>query len=66
MKKRFSLNKAEWTINKEEQYRKDCEDILYKNGKQIFIVDNEVYLKSDESNKLLAKINKPQSMWYEI
>jgi hypothetical protein len=66
MRKRASLKKADWSIKREEQYRKNCEDILYKNGKEIFIAGTEVYLVSQGIKTFFISIDKPRSMWYEV
>lgn len=66
MKRRNSLNKAEWSNNREDQYRKDCEGILFRNGEKVLIVENEVYLISGEQKLLLMHLDKPKSTWYEI
>lgn len=66
MKKRHSLYKAEWSKTREEEYRKDCEDILLKKAQEILLDDNKVYLKSSEGKSLLMHVDKPKSIWYEI
>jgi hypothetical protein len=66
MKKRHSLDKAEWSETREQLYQKDCEDILLNNGQVLLFDDNKVYLKSGEEKALLMHVDKPKSMWYEI
>jgi len=66
MKKRHSLYKAEWSEAREEQYQKDCKDILLNNGQELLFDNNKVYLKSGKKKSLLMHVDKPQSMWYEI
>jgi hypothetical protein len=66
MKKRSSLSKAQWSHSREEQYRKFCDEILFKKHVELSIRDDQVYLKSENQETFLLKIDKKKSLWYEI
>ena len=66
MKKRYSLEKAEWSETREKQYQQDCENMLLNNGQELLFDENKVYLKSGKEKILLMHVDKPKSMWYEI
>ena len=66
MKKRASLDKAHWTNTREEQYRNDCDEILFVINSELIIKTDIVYLKSENQETFLLKIDKSKSMWYDI
>jgi len=66
MKKRFSHSKAEWTESREEEYRKYCDEILFNKKLELIIKGNGIYLKSENKEVILLKVDKPKSMWFEI
>ena len=65
MKKRSSINKAEWSYTREEEYRKECEAILLKTNSELIFSGDEIYLKSETQQIFLLKIDKSKSKWYE-
>ena len=65
-KKRFSRSKAEWTPEREEDYYKMCNDLLYNMQQTIRIEERKVFIRVDDVETLLLEILKPKSMWYEI
>ncbi|NNV58024.1 hypothetical protein [Limnovirga soli] len=66
MKKRSSLDKAQWTNTREEQYRKACDEILFVINSELIIKTDKVYLKTENHEIFLLKIDKSKSMWYEL
>jgi hypothetical protein len=66
MKIRHSLDKAKWSNTREEQYQKYCDEILFGTNSKIVINEDNVYLKFEDMETLLLKIDKSKSMWYEI
>ena len=42
MKGRFSIKKAEWSDTREQQYRKDCLDIVFQFGDNLEKIDDSV------------------------
>ena len=66
MRKRFSTYKAEWSNNREEDYYKKCDEILFRLRYELSFNGNEVYLKSEKQTELLLRVDKDKSKWYEI
>ncbi len=66
MKIRHSLDKAQWSHTREEQYQKYCDEILYGTNSKLVINEDKVYLKSEDEETFLLEIDKSKSMWYEI
>ncbi|MES1198059.1 MAG: hypothetical protein ABUL41_02160 [Chitinophagaceae bacterium] len=66
MKVRSSLYKAKWTHTREEWYKKECEEILFRAKSKLIIDDISVYLAVENEKKILLKINNPKSKWFQI
>ena len=66
MKVRSSLGKAKWTHTREEWYKKECEEILFKTKSKLFIEDERVYLMSYTKKEFLLEIDNPKSKWFQI
>jgi hypothetical protein len=65
LRKRASVDKAEWSDTREEQYRKDCQNIVFKFGDTFDNVDGTVYITQNDVRIEIAKPNKTKSFWYE-
>jgi hypothetical protein len=66
MKKRASQKAAEYSINRAETYRKKCDEILYREGIELEIEEQLVYVKRSGQKTLLLEITNPKTMWFEI
>jgi len=66
MKRRSSLYKAQWTLSKEEEYRKSCDELLYGTHFKLDIRGNKVYMKSEDEESFLLEIDKSKAMWFQI
>lgn len=65
MRKRHSIEKAEWSETRETQYRKDCKDMVFSFGDRLIEVDGTVYLKRKEVEIKVLKPLKRKTFWYE-
>ncbi len=66
MKIRSSLAKAKWTDTREEDYQRECEEILFKKKSKVIIDNEDVYVVIDNQKDFLLKIKKQKSKWFEI
>jgi len=57
-KKRFSVDKAEWSAEREEFYREHCEDIAYQSGSVVVERDGKVYIDGDV-------LSEGKRKWYQ-
>ncbi|MEK4525315.1 hypothetical protein NST38_07940 [Paenibacillus sp. FSL H8-0104] len=65
MRKRHSIEKAEWSETRETHYHKDCKDIVFSFGDRLIEVDGTVYLKRKEVEIKVIKPLKRKTFWYE-
>jgi len=65
MRKRHSIEKAEWSETRETHYRKDCKDMVFSFGDRLIEVDGTVYLKRKEVEIKVIKPLKRKTFWYE-
>jgi hypothetical protein len=66
MKKRASLKAAEYSIDRAEWYKQQCDEILYQKRIELQIDEPKVYVKGKEQKTLLLEITNPKTMWFEI
>jgi len=66
MKKRASQKAAEYSIERAEWYRQQCDEILFQKGIELQIDDLNVYVKQNDQRTLLLEIANPKTMWFEI
>jgi hypothetical protein len=66
MVKRSSVDKANWSLTREQWYQKECDKILFDNESNIRVNDSDVYLRSTDKEELFLQITKPKTTWYEI
>jgi hypothetical protein len=62
---RESVKYANWTKEREEWYFKECDEILYRTGFKLDIVELKVYLESDKK-KIVLVLDNPKSKWFQI
>ncbi|MBY0159718.1 hypothetical protein H0178_28700 [Cytobacillus firmus] len=63
--KRFSVQKSEWSDKREEDYKKECFNIVYEFGHKLNVEDDRVFLMMSEMNIEILKPLKFGSFWYE-
>lgn len=66
MKLRQSVKYANWTKAREEWYKKECEEVLYRTKSELNIDNEKVYLKKDGEKNLLLSIANRKSKWFQI
>jgi len=66
MKKRSSVEKANWSSTRDEWYQEESNKILFDRQMNIKISDNNIYLQSSTKEEFFLQISKPKTMWYEI
>lgn len=66
MKERASVKAAKWTSTREEWYKKECDEILFKTKSKIIIEDLEVFILSNNQKTFLLTIDIPKSTWFRI
>lgn len=65
MKKRSSVDKANWSDTREEQYKKDCLDIVFKFGDILETINRTVYIIKKAQRIEITKPYNPKTFWYE-
>ena len=66
MKVRRSVKYANLTKTREEWYKKECDEMLFRTKSKINIDDTKVFLISNNQEKLLLEIDNPRSTWFLI
>ncbi|AQU77181.1 hypothetical protein [Priestia megaterium] len=65
LNKRFSIKKAQYSSEREKEYKKYCSEIVFKFGDTLSVKDNSVYVfKAEEEIKLIQPL-KSKTFWYE-
>lgn len=65
MKKRVSIEKAKWSNSREEQYKKDCLDIIAGFGDTMGIKECTALIIKNGEQIEISKPDKPKTFWYE-
>jgi hypothetical protein len=65
MKKRASVNKAEWSETREEHYERTARDIAYANGFSIALEDGKTVSVRDGHKSILCAPSRPKRLWFE-
>lgn len=65
MKRRSSIEQAEWSIERENQYKKDCFNLAFDYGDKLKTNVDAVYLIKDGKEIELARPLKQNTFWYE-
>ena len=63
---RQSVKCANWTKTKEDLYKKDCDEILFRAKSKIIIDDTEVFIVNDNQKNYLLTIDNPKTAWFQI
>ncbi len=65
MKERFSNEKAKWSNERENSFRKKCEEMAFSVKAKLILRDGKTYLLIEKSEVFLCEPVKQKSMWYE-
>ncbi len=65
MKKRFTVDKAEWTSSREEFYKKECYNLSYINQDKLLVENQAVFIQNNKEKIHLIKPIKEKSFWFE-
>jgi len=63
--KRFSVQKSEWSNKREEDYKKECFNLVYEFGHKLIVEDDRVYLMMSEMKIEISNSLKFGTFWYE-
>lgn len=63
MKRRFLVDKAEWSDEREEHYKKDSHDIVFSFGDRLEITDHTVYILKNDEQIEISKPYKSKAFW---
>ncbi|MGR6542598.1 hypothetical protein [Paenibacillus tundrae] len=65
MRKRYSIEKAEWSETREKEYEQECRDIVFKFNDTLVQREGVIYLnKKDGQNVVIEPLNQ-KTLWYE-
>lgn len=62
---RHSVDAAEWSSEREDQYQRNCHDIAKRAGIGLVVRDSSVYVQEGALESLLVTAAKPKRLWYE-
>jgi len=63
--KRFSIEKAQHSNEREKEYKEYCSEIVFKFGDTLSVEGNSVYLLKDEEAIKLIQPLRSKTFWYE-
>lgn len=66
MKERQSVKFANWSKTREEWYKKECEEILYRTKSKIILDNDGVFTVTDNHKIFLVTIDNPKTKWLQI
>ena len=66
MKDRQSVKFANYTKTREEWYKKECDEILYRTKSQIIFDNDLVYTVTNNRKAFLLTIENPKTKWFQI
>ena len=66
MKERQSVKFANWTKTKEEWYKKECDEILYRTKTEIILENDLVFTANNNHKIFLLTIDNPKIKWFQI
>lgn len=62
MRRRYSIEKAEWSETRDKKYQQDCRDIVFKFDDELLQHDDAVYLNRKEGHKYGDKAFKSKNI----
>lgn len=66
MKKRFSVEKSNYSKDREDFYKKECYNIAFENNHTLVIENDEVGLMSKSEKLVVFKPLNNKCFWFEI
>ncbi|GAA4733450.1 hypothetical protein GCM10023229_09400 [Flavisolibacter ginsenosidimutans] len=66
MKERQSVKFANWTKTREELYRKESNEILYRTKSEIIFENDFVFTVTNNHKTLLLTIDNPKTKWFQV
>ena len=66
MKERQSVKFANWTKTREEWYKGECNEILYRTKSKIIIEKGSVFKLTDNNKIHLLTIHNVKAAWFQI
>jgi len=66
MKERHSVKFANWTKTREEWYKKECDEILYRIKSEIIFDNDLVFTVTDNHKIFLLTFDNPKTKWFQI
>jgi hypothetical protein len=66
MKERQSVKFANYTKEREEWYKKECEEIIFSTKSQIIMEEDKVFIMLNDQKTQLLTIDNPKSIWFQI
>lgn len=66
MRRRYSIEKAEWSETREKKYQQDCRDIVVKFDDELLQQNDAVYLNIKEGQTMVIKPLNQKTFWCEI
>ena len=66
MKKRFSVEKSDYSTNREDFYKKECYNLAFDNNHKLIIENDKVDLISNNEKLMDFKPLNNRCFWFEI
>ena len=66
MKERQSVKFANYTKTREEWYKNECDEILFRTKSKIIIDDTEVFKVTNIQKNYVLTIDNPKTAWFQI
>jgi hypothetical protein len=66
MKERQSIKFANWSKTREEWYKKECDEILYRIKSKIILENDLVFSVTNNQRNFLLTIDNPKTKWFQI
>jgi hypothetical protein len=63
---RQSVKYANWTKTREDLYKKDCEEILFRTKSNVIIDNAKVFIVNKNQKNYLLTIDNPKTAWFQI
>jgi hypothetical protein len=65
LKRRYSIEKAEWSDERETQYKQDCLNIVFSFGDKLGTKNDTVFIIKNGEEIEIGKPLKFKTFWYE-
>ncbi|WP_145053098.1 hypothetical protein [Paenibacillus xylanexedens] len=65
MRKRYSIEKAEWSDTREKEYKQECRDIVFKFNDELVQREGVIYLNKKDGQTVVIEPLNQKTFWYE-